>query len=265
MQNKAIIPDSWEVYSFGDCCTELYRYPTYYNIDYVEDGVPEIRPELIKENGVLNLDRALFRYVSENTASAFPRVRLKTGDFVMSVRGTMGKVAVIPETLEGAVITANLIRMQFNKALIEPGWARHLLSSDLFQNCLVSVSSATTISTIQVPRLRSITITAPPVFEQRRIAEILDAADEAIRKTDELIAKLKMVKRGLLHDLLTRGVDEEGRLRESSNVGKWLVKKLGDCAFVTKLAGFEYTKYFDYYKSGSDLTPKNWSSWYVTI
>jgi type I restriction enzyme S subunit len=45
-------------------------------------------------------------------------------------------------------------------------------------------------------------------------AHILDAADEAIVKTDELITKLKAIKQGLLHDLLTRGLDDNGELRE---------------------------------------------------
>ena len=36
----------------------------------------------------------------------------------------------------------------------------------------------------------------------------------AIRSTERLIAKLEQVRQGLLHDLLTRGVDESGRLRD---------------------------------------------------
>jgi type I restriction enzyme S subunit len=54
----------------------------------------------------------------------------------------------------------------------------------------------------------------PTLPEQRRIAEILDTADEAIRQTERVIAKLKAVKAGLLHDLLTRGLDEHSRLRD---------------------------------------------------
>jgi type I restriction enzyme S subunit len=50
--------------------------------------------------------------------------------------------------------------------------------------------------------------------EQCRIAEILDTVDEAIRTTERLIEKLKVIKAGLLHDLLTRGIDENGRLRD---------------------------------------------------
>ncbi len=59
-----------------------------------------------------------------------------------------------------------------------------------------------------------IVIPVPPLPEQRRIAEILDAADDAIRQTERVIAKLRQVKAGLLHDLLTRGLDAQGRLRD---------------------------------------------------
>lgn len=51
--------------------------------------------------------------------------------------------------------------------------------------------------------------------EQRAIAAILDAADEAIAKTEALIAKLKSIKQGLLRDLLTRGLDDNGELRDT--------------------------------------------------
>jgi type I restriction enzyme, S subunit len=57
-------------------------------------------------------------------------------------------------------------------------------------------------------------VLTPPKSEQQRIAEILDTIDEAIRKTEEVIAKLRQMKQGLLHDLLTRGLDDNGELRD---------------------------------------------------
>jgi type I restriction enzyme, S subunit len=54
-------------------------------------------------------------------------------------------------------------------------------------------------------------------MEQRRIAQILDALDTAIRETETLIAKLRKIKAGLLHDLLTRGIDENGELPQSGH------------------------------------------------
>lgn len=53
----------------------------------------------------------------------------------------------------------------------------------------------------------------PPLSEQQKIAEILDTLDTAIHETEAIIAKLKAVKQGLLHDLLTRGIDANGELR----------------------------------------------------
>lgn len=51
-------------------------------------------------------------------------------------------------------------------------------------------------------------------LEQARIAIVLDTIDQAIAKTEAVIAKLKHVRAGLLHDLLTHGLDENGELRD---------------------------------------------------
>jgi type I restriction enzyme S subunit len=208
------IPTNWEVTSLGKSFDELYRYPTYYGIEYVESGIPEVRGELIKADGTIEENSENFRYISRETADRFPRVHLEPGDFVMSVRGTMGKVAIVPERLRGAVITANLIRMKFAKSVVVPEWARHFLCSEFFQDALDLATSATTIRTIQVPELCAIAFRRPPINEQCHIAEILDTIDEAIQETEVLISKLKAMKQGLLHDLLTRGLDKNGKLRD---------------------------------------------------
>jgi type I restriction enzyme S subunit len=62
--------------------------------------------------------------------------------------------------------------------------------------------------------IEAIPLPLPPLPEQRRIAEMLDTVDAAIQQTEALIAKLKLMKAGLLHDLLTRGLDEQGHLRD---------------------------------------------------
>ncbi|MEH2279763.1 MAG: restriction endonuclease subunit S [Nostoc sp.] len=59
-------------------------------------------------------------------------------------------------------------------------------------------------------------IQLPPIPEQQQIAKILDTVDKAIAQTETLIAKYKRVKTGLMQDLLTRGIDEHGQLRDPS-------------------------------------------------
>lgn len=51
------------------------------------------------------------------------------------------------------------------------------------------------------------------IAEQQKIAKILDTVEKAIALTQTHINKLKLAKAGLLHDLLTKGIDEHGELR----------------------------------------------------
>ena len=197
------IPKEWDVINLGDSFEELYRYPTYYGITYVNYGVPEVRGELIKEDGTTEENAAAYRYINRKTADRFPRVHLEPGDFVMSVRGTMGKIAVVPKRLRGAVITANLIRMKFVKTMVVSEWARHFLCSPFFQAALDLATSATTIKTIQVPQLCSIPFSRPSVNEQIQIADTLDSHEVCIRTEEQYRDKLKLQKKGLMHDLLT--------------------------------------------------------------
>lgn len=62
--------------------------------------------------------------------------------------------------------------------------------------------------------LKSITLEIPKSKkEQSTIATILTTVDQAIEKTEQLIAKYERIKTGLMQDLLTRGIDEEGNIR----------------------------------------------------
>ena len=56
-------------------------------------------------------------------------------------------------------------------------------------------------------------LSVPGLQQQRRIAEILSTVDDAIEQTERLIAKTQNLKAGLMHDLFTRGVLPDGRLR----------------------------------------------------
>lgn len=64
-----------------------------------------------------------------------------------------------------------------------------------------------------------------PLAEQDVIAQILDTLGTAIRETEALIDKLKAVKQGLLHDLLTRGIDANGQLRPPQSEAPHLYKE----------------------------------------
>jgi len=85
-------------------------------------------------------------------------------------------------------------------------------------NAVFAVALATSVGT-RMPRtswhdLRSVEVFVPSLAEQQRIAEVLDTVDKAIQDTEKLVSKLQRMKQGLVHDLLTWGVDAHGTLRD---------------------------------------------------
>ncbi len=48
---------------------------------------------------------------------------------------------------------------------------------------------------------------------QQKIVHILQTIDQAIEKTEQLIEKYQQIKAGLMHDLFTRGIGADGKLR----------------------------------------------------
>lgn len=81
-----------------------------------------------------------------------------------------------------------------------------------------------TVKGIRVQDYLSIPVPLAPIEHQPQIARVLDTLDTAIRETEAIIAKLKSVKQGLLHDLLTRGIDANCELRPSQTEAPHLYK-----------------------------------------
>ena len=81
-----------------------------------------------------------------------------------------------------------------------------------------------------------IKLPVPPMGEQRKIAEILDAWDEAIEQQSRLIEELELRKRALMQRLLT------GRVRLPNFVTPWQKVKLGEIGKFDKGAGVPKNK-----------------------
>lgn len=96
---------------------------------------------------------------------------------------------------------------------VDPGFAGKVLRTEE----VGAVAEMTSVGT-KMPRtswrlLSEHKVFCPGLQEQSKISQVLDTLDTAIHETEALIAKLKAVKQGLLHDLLTRGIDANGELR----------------------------------------------------
>jgi len=107
---------------------------------------------------------------------------------------------------------------------VDPSFLFHLLTASVVE--MNKRTHGSTMKHIKRSELREFFVFLPTeINEQQALARILDTLDTAIYETEAIIAKLKAVKQGLLHDLLTRGVDANGELRPAQADAPHLYKE----------------------------------------
>jgi type I restriction enzyme S subunit len=121
---------------------------------------------------------------------------LPVNSLIVTTRATLGLVALT------AVPTAT---NQGFKSIVfssdaDPTFYFHLFK--LLKPEMERRASGTTFLEISGKQFSEILVPLPPIGEQRRIADILDAQDEEISATEQLLGKLKLQKLGLMVDLL---------------------------------------------------------------
>lgn len=126
---------------------------------------------------------------------------------VMSFKLTVGRTAITGREM---FCNEAIAIFQPKDERLNGQWLYHALP-----RAATSVVTDTAVkgATLNKAKMAEMTLNLPPLVEQIKIAEILDTLDTAIHETEAIIAKLKAVKQGLLHDLLTRGIAANGELR----------------------------------------------------
>ena len=109
--------------------------------------------------------------------------------------------------------------------------------SPAYHRWIESVLHAGAQPNINAAEYGSLPILLPPLAEQRRIAAVLDAIDDAIERSEAVIAATEELRRSLLHELLSRGVPGwHSEWREVRGLGVvpacWEVVRLGEVADV---------------------------------
>lgn len=116
------------------------------------------------------------------------------------------------------------------------------------QHSLQSRACGSTFLEISSSEVKKTKLQAPLLIEQKKIGSFFSALDRRIILADKKLATLQTIKKGMLQKIFS----QELRFRDDdgNEFPAWTEKPLGDIASVTKLAGFEFTKYVTYKDEG---------------
>jgi type I restriction enzyme, S subunit len=138
-----------------------------------------------------------------------PNRLCEQGDILLSVRAPVGATNQADQTY---AIGRGLAGIRFDEADRSYGW--HALRHAVPQLDLLAQGS--TFTAVSRKEIEELLVWFPESDSRPIIATILDTLERAIEQTEALLAKQQRIKTGLMQDLLTRGLDAQGHLRDPS-------------------------------------------------
>lgn len=190
--------------------------------EYVESGVRLIQLQNIGD-GYWKDDNK--KYITDLKFRTLARHGAIPGDIAIAkMADPVARACIVPHGQEQYVVVADCIRLRVDEARFDPRYIVRAINSHGTRTEAERKSIGSTRIRINLGTLKTVGCLVPQLRQQQAVAEILDTLDTTIRQTEAIIEKLKQVKQGLLHDLLTRGIDANGELRPPKSQAPHLYK-----------------------------------------
>lgn len=218
------IPSHWNIIPIKQICrSEKYA---------VKTGPfgSQLKGEDLRENGdirvynqrnVIDNDFSdVTSFVTSEKAKELDSFYTRPNDLLITSRGTIGKSAILPTSVEMGILHPCLIALRIDISQANLKWVQRWINdSEAFRIEIASKSNATTIDVIYTETIKNIRLALPPLAEQEAIAAWLDEKcgeiDAAIAKVDREIELIDELKQSEISRVVTRGLNPDTPLRPS--------------------------------------------------
>lgn len=217
----------------GEESVQLCNYMDVYTNDYIDSNIQ------FMQSTVNSVEREKFK--------------ISRGDVIITKDSEtpydIGIPAVVVEDIRNLVCGYHLSLIKPDKNIVDPVYLSKQLASDASARYFSRVAAGSTRYGLSNGAIAATAIKIAPIKQQVKISDILITLDQTIEKTEALIHKYQQIKAGLMHDLFTRGLTADGKLRpprdqapelyQETPIGwipkEWVVIKASDiCYPVTK-------------------------------
>ncbi|MDA7418305.1 restriction endonuclease subunit S [Xenophilus arseniciresistens] len=190
------IPNEWAVLPLEQITEVPICYGIVQVFGFVSNGVPVLAIRDLHGDYTTGIHRTAL-----SIDAAYPRSRVRPGDVLLSIKGTLGRVSVVPSHFVGNI--SRDIALIRPTPTVLPQYLAKMLQSSIGQRLLFSAQVGTTRGEISIAPLRRMEVPVPSVAEQKQLIKLLEASETQIRHEELALKKLRLQKSGLMDDLLT--------------------------------------------------------------
>ena len=199
-----LVSNSWPIIQLGDAASFVNGY-AFKPKDWESEGLEIIRIQNLTKGG------STTNYFNGEIKEKYKVVK---GDFLISWSATLG---IYTWERDDAWLNQHIFKVVFDKKEFDKSFFKHLISMSL--ESMGRETHGSTMKHITKPRFDSFKIPYPPLKEQKKIAEILDAADSLRQKDQQLVEHYDRLSQSLFLDMFGDSV---------ANPKDWEVNKLKD-------------------------------------
>jgi type I restriction enzyme S subunit len=206
---------SWDMVKLGDLCKmSSGGTPSRSNLSFYNGAIPWAKISDIEnaEGGIIQFTEE--HITSEGLASINNRIFVK-GTLLLAMYGSVGKVAFAGMEMSTNQAILGIKVKDENK--LSYSYLKYWFQT--IKEQLLNRAVGGTLQNISLGIVKDLLIPLPPLATQKRIAEILDAADALRRKNQELLKKYDELAQAIFIDMFGDPVKNEKG---------WEVKRLGD-------------------------------------
>lgn len=182
----------WKEVRLGDVC-EIKggkRLPKGVNLITQRNSHPYIRVRDLGKSKTIELNSS-YEYVDEITQKQIQRYITQKGDILISIVGTIGLIAIVGDSLNGANLTENCVKL-VKLDNIDSEYLYYYLKSPFGQQNISRGTVGAVQAKLPIKNIQEFSINCPKlVSDQRRIASILSSFDRKIELNNKINADLE--------------------------------------------------------------------------
>lgn len=163
--------------------------------DYVPEGVPFIMAQDLKDKQV---DFGSCHFITEKQASTLKKGWAKTGDVLLTNKGTIGRVAIVQESeYEDMLLTPQITYYRCLKDIDNEYLAGYFIT-DFFVNQLEKLTTGTTRASVTITQQENLELIIPPVDMQREFVTFVKQSDKSKLELKQAIEGVDLLIKSMI-------------------------------------------------------------------
>src|SRR5690554_4472538 len=225
------IPSYWQNEKLGSLATQITKgtTPTTAGFQYQPDGVPFIKVENIIDGQVAL--KSVTQFISPEAHSSLKRSQFQVGDVLFSIAGTIGKTALVDVSDTPANTNQAVAIFRGVTGCFIPSFLKLQLQEGA-RRIQVDHARGGAMNNVSLTDLKGLTVSVPPLAEQKIIADKLDTLLAQVENTKARLERIPQILKRFRQSVLAAAVSgrltEEWREREKSL--QWVTVSLKDVA-----------------------------------